>query len=121
MSKIENSTPLLPFDVVDFYPSITLDLLNDALDFATNYANITDDERHIITHTKKSSLFSSGEQWCKKSLSNFLDITMGSYDSAETCELVSCFLLHQITTKHGNNFSLYRDDGVINNPHARLN
>ena len=45
------------------------------------------------------------------SSSNFFDITMGSYDGAETCELVGCFLLHQITTKHGNNFGLYRDDG----------
>ena len=97
--------------MVDFYPSISLDLLNDVLDFAANYANITDDERHI-THAKKSCLFSSGEQWCKKSSSNFFDITMGSYDGAETCELVGCFLLHQITTKHGNNFGLYRDDGL---------
>ena len=61
---------------------------------------------------KHDFLFSSGEQWCKKSSSNFFDITMGSYDGAETCELVGCFLLHQITTKHGNNFGLYRDDGL---------
>ena len=108
----KNQYSFIAFDVVDFYPSISLDLLNDALDFAANYANITDDERHIITHAKKSCLFSSGEQWCKKSSSNFFDITMGSYYGAETCELVSCFLLHKITTKHGNNFGLYRDDGL---------
>ena len=71
-----------------------------------------DDERHIITHAKKSFLFSSGEQWCKKPSSNLFYITMGSDDGAETCELLGCFLLHQITTKHGNNFGLYRDDGL---------
>ena len=98
--------------MVDFYPSISLDLLNDALDFAANYANITDDERHIITHTKKSCLFGSGEQWCKKSSFNFFDITMGSYEGAETCELIGCFLLHQVTTKHGNNLGPYRDDDL---------
>ena len=37
---------------------------------------------------------------------------MGSYYGAESCELVGSFLLHQITTKHGNNFGLYRDDGL---------
>ena len=73
---------------------------------------ITDDERHIITHAKKSCLFSSGEQRCKKSSSDFFDTTMGSYDGGESCELVGSFLLHQITTKHGNNFGLYRDDGL---------
>ena len=37
---------------------------------------------------------------------------MGSYDGAESCERVGSFLLHQITQKHGENFGLYRDDGL---------
>jgi hypothetical protein len=108
----KNQYSFIAFDVADFYPSISLDLLNAALDFASNYDNITDDERHIIVHAKKSCLFSSGEQWCKKSSSDLFDITMGSYDGAESCELVGSFLLHEITMKHGNNFGLYRDDGL---------
>ncbi len=108
----KNQYSFIAFDVADFYPSISLDLLNAALDFASNYDNITDDERHIIVHAKKSCLFSSGEQWCKKSSSDLFDITMVSYDGAESCELVSSFLLHEITMKHGNNFGLYRDDGL---------
>jgi hypothetical protein len=40
------------------------------------------------------------------------DVTMGSFDGAESCELVGSYLLHLITTKHGNNFGLYRDDGL---------
>ena len=39
-------------------------------------------------------------------------VTMGSYDGAESCELVGTFLLHKIKEKHGNNFGLYRDDGL---------
>ena len=54
----------------------------------------------------------SGDQWAKKSSSNLFDITMGSYDGAESCELVGSFLLHNITQKYGNNFGLYRDDGL---------
>ena len=40
---------------------------------------------------------------------------MGSFDGEdfESCELVGSYLLHLITTKHdGNNFGLYRDDGL---------
>ncbi len=51
----------IAFDVVDFYPSITIDLLNKALEFAANYQLISNEEKNIILHTKKSYLFNSGE------------------------------------------------------------
>ena len=91
----------IAFDVVELYPSISIDLLSAALDFASHYHNITDDERYIILHAKKSLLYDSGESWGKKASSNLFDVTMGSYDGAETCELVGAFLLHNI-----------RDDGL---------
>ena len=38
---------------------------------------------------------------------------MGSFDGAEACELVVCYLLHQIKNETGNaNIGLYRDDGL---------
>ena len=37
---------------------------------------------------------------------------MGSWDGAETCELVSAYILSIIKEKHGNNIGLYRDDGL---------
>ena len=38
---------------------------------------------------------------------------MGSFDGAETCELVGLFLLHQMREKFVDiNFGLYRDDGL---------
>ena len=61
---------------------------------------------------KKSCLFNDKEHWGKKESTNLFDVTMGSYDGAGTCELVGSFLLHQITHKHGENFGLYRDDGL---------
>ena len=102
----------IAFDVVDFYPSISVDLLNAALNFASNYVSITDEERHIILHAKKSLLYNTGEPWGKKTTSNLFDVTMGSYDGAESCELVGAYLLHTIKEKHGYNFGLYRDDGL---------
>lgn len=42
----------------------------------------------------------------------FADVTMGSFDGAETCELVGCYLLSLLTKKKGQNIGLYRDDGL---------
>ena len=37
---------------------------------------------------------------------------MGSYDGAETCELVGCYLLSQLKQIPGIDIGLYRDDGL---------
>ena len=113
-NSIENKETysFIAFDVVDFYPSISIDLLNAALEFASNYDNITADEKRIVLHAKKSLLYNSGEAWGKKASSNLFDVTMGSYDVAESCELVGAFLLHKIKEKYDNIFGLYRDDGL---------
>ena len=39
-------------------------------------------------------------------------MAIGSYDGAETCELVGSFILSSITANYGNSFGLYRDDGL---------
>ena len=78
----------------------------------TTTASLMMNGRHIILHAKKSLLYDSGESWGKKASSNLFDVTMGSYDGAETCELVGAFLLHNIKEKYGNSFGLYRDDGL---------
>ena len=88
------------FDIVEFYPSIGQDLLNKALDFASIYDKITAEERNIIIQAKNSLLTNKQQQWQKKSSSTF-DVTMGSFDGAETCELVGGFLLSQLQTKFG--------------------
>ena len=36
----------ISFDIVDFYPSILEELLKEALTFASQYDNITDNEKH---------------------------------------------------------------------------
>ena len=48
----------------------------------------------------------------KKNNSEF-DVTMGSYDGAEICELVGLFLLHELSTIIPKDLTgLYRDDGL---------
>ena len=44
----------IAFDIVNFYPSISHKLLNDALSFAASYADISAEDRNIIFHTKQS-------------------------------------------------------------------
>ena len=48
-----------------------------------------------------------------KSNGSLFDVTMGSYDGAEVCELVGLFILHQLSQLVGvKNIGLYRDDGL---------
>ncbi|XP_022810398.1 uncharacterized protein LOC111347413 [Stylophora pistillata] len=108
----KSSLSFICFDVCEFYPSITEKLLSKALDFASKYCSINSHEREIILHAKRSLLFNDDCPWEKKSASNLFDVTMGSFDGAETCELVGCFLLSILTEKYGQNIGLYRDDGL---------
>ena len=86
------------------------DLLNKALDFASTYNNITMDKRNIIIHAKKSTLIHK-QQPCQKKGDTTFDVMMGSYDGAETCDLVGSFLLSQLQDLNIN-VGLYRDDGL---------
>ena len=112
-NALENkqSNNFISFDIVEFYPSITEDLLNQALDFASTYDNITPDERKIIIQAKNSLLTHKQQQWQKKNPTPF-DVTMGSFDGAETCELVGCYLLTKLQARCKINVGLYRDDGL---------
>ena len=104
----------IAFDVVEFYPSISIELLSEALQFASEYDTITDNERHIILQAKSSLLYSYGEPLGKKTSSNLFDVTMGSYDGAASCELVGAHLLHKIKEQFRSkwDFGLYREDGL---------
>ena len=82
----------IAFDVVEFYPSISINLLGAALEFASKHVTICDDERHIILQAKRSLLYNCGEPWSKRTSSNLFDVTMGSFDGAESCELVGTYL-----------------------------
>ena len=101
------------FDVCDFYPSITEKLLCKTLDFANSYRPISAHERDIIIHAKRSLLFSDNIPWEKKASNDRFDVTMGSFDGAETCELVGCYILSLLTQKYGSNIGLYRVRGCL--------
>jgi len=60
--KNKNNKPFITFDICDFYPSITEDLLCKALSCASHFTNIPTEHQEIILHSKKSILISNGEQ-----------------------------------------------------------
>ena len=102
----------IQFDIKDFYPTISEELLRNSINFAKQMVTITQDEIEIILQCRNSILFNEGEPWLKKGPTQF-DVTMGSWDGAEICELVGLYLLSQL---HGLDkrvsVGLYRDDGL---------
>ena len=110
--KNKHAHTFIFFDIKEFYPSISETLLKKALDFATANTEITEEEKTIIYHARKSLLYNNEHVWIKKE-GGLFDVTMGAFDGAEVCELVGNFLLHQLSTKFNkNDFGLYRDDGL---------
>ena len=98
------------FDIKDFYPSITQDLLNKALNFASEYIYISKCDIDVINHARKSLLFDVSYTWIKKE-GGLFDVSMGAYNGAEMCELVGTYMLYVLFKKYSkNNYGLYRDD-----------
>ena len=97
---------------MDFYGSISPELLRKSLNFASKYVEITDLEKETIMQATNSFLCSNGTTWIKKDGGTF-DITMGGYHGAEICDLVGLFLLSQLAEVIPKGFiGLYRDDGL---------
>ena len=56
----------ISFDIKEFYPTITKELLSKCLSFAEIKVQITEDDKKIIYHSRKSLLFDKGSTWMKK-------------------------------------------------------
>ena len=71
-SNIQNkqSHSFIAFDVANFYPSIAEQLLEQALKFAGNFTNISQEDRDVIFHAKQSLLFDEEIPWTKKDTHN---------------------------------------------------
>ena len=50
----------------DFYPSISEELLEKALNYASQFIDISPEDRKILLQSRKSTLHSKGEAWTKK-------------------------------------------------------
>ena len=92
--KIKKKTcKFIKFDIEEFYPSVSAELLEKSTNFARNIIKIEDKVINIIKHARKSLLLHNGNAWVEKEGNPLFDVTMGSYDGAEVCELVGLYLL----------------------------
>ena len=97
---------------MNFYPSITEKLLKDSIEWARQFLKIEPEDERTILCAKKSLLYNENELWIKKGNCDF-DVAQGSFDGAETCELVGLFLLSKISHIKNTNIGIYRDDGLL--------
>ena len=110
---LKHKKSFISFDVVDFYPSISKDLLLRALKFASDYINISEQDTDIILHTKKTLVFKDGRPWIKADTNEPWEVAQGSYDGAEACELTGLYILSKLRDICGSGAGLYRDDGLM--------
>ena len=95
----------IKFGIAEFYPSISEDLLNKSIDYAKSFKTIGE---NVINAIKLKD-----GTWVKKSDNELFDVTTGSFNGAEVCELVGLYLLDKLSKLLGkDNVGLYRDDGL---------
>ena len=101
----------IKFDIAEFYPSISEDLLNKSIDYAKSFTTIGENDINAIKLARKSLLFSKDGTWVKKGGNELFHVTMGSFDGTEVCELVGLYLLDKLSKLLGKDIvGLYRDD-----------
>ena len=67
----------------------------------------------MIKLARKSLPFHKGRTWIKKGDDTLFDVTRGSFDGDDICELVGWYLLDKLSSLIGReNVGLYRDDGL---------
>ena len=71
----------IKFGIDQFYPSITQNLLEKAVEWSENFVEFTEEEKSIVFSTKQNLLFWNGQAWVKRGDSK-CDVTMGSYNGA---------------------------------------
>ena len=112
--KEKESCAFRQLDIKDFYPTITETILDNAISFAKELTHVSDEKIRIIKHCRKSLLYNNETPWVKKNTPGNFDVTMGSYDGAEVCELVGVYILCLLVNRvDKEDTGLYRDDGLI--------
>ena len=100
------------FDIVNYYPNITVELLTKALKWAELFVDISEQEKNIILQSRKNFLFKNGEYWVKRKDSEF-DVTQGGFDAAEVADIVGLFMLSELEKlKLKATWTSYKDDGL---------
>ena len=116
--KNKSKATFIQFDIIDFYPSITKNILIDSINYARKYIDITVEQYEIILACRKTVLKNNDSTWVKNGLDNF-DVPMGGYDSSQIADLVGLYILDILTRIISpQEVGLYRDDGLLYIPNS---
>ena len=69
----------MQFDIEEFYPSISKELLLKSITYAKTLVNISDEEINTIMHSRKSLLFNNTDIRIKKNGDTDFDVMMGEF------------------------------------------
>ena len=94
--KNKSKATFIQFDMIDFYPSISKEVLIDSIYYVKNYVEITDEQYQIILAWRKTVLANNDSTKIKTGLDNF-DIPMGGYDSAQIADPVGLYILNTLS------------------------
>ena len=110
----KRQSSFVQFDVENFYPSISLNLFNNAIQYASEITEITNCGISIIKHSWKTPLlFNNNQPWRKKSVDPDFGVPVGFYDGAEVCELVGIYILNKVSNITDiDSIGLYHDNGL---------
>ena len=82
----------------ELYSSIKEEILEEDISFAKLLIDTDNHKTRTIKHCRKSLLFHKNVAWKKKTMASCFDVTMGTYDGVEVCELVGIYFVK--TGKH---------------------
>ena len=108
MNSLREKCPIMEFFKLFFKECP----LQNAINFTEQHTKVSEKDKVIIFHARKSLLFSSQHFWIKKE-GRLFDVTMGAFDEAEVCEAVGNFLLYQLSKNYGKkDIDLCKDEGL---------
>ena len=88
---------------------MSIELLDTSISFAKSLNNIEGNIINIVNHARKSLLFGDSDALVKKDRNPLFDVSMGSFNSTEVCELVGFYILNKVKALLGSsNACLFR-------------
>ena len=116
--KNKSKATFIQFDIIDFYPSITKNILTDSFNYSRKYIDITNEQYEIILDCRKTVIKTNESIWVKSGLDNF-DVSIGGYDFSQIADLVGLYILNMLTRIISpQQLGLYHEDGLLYIPNS---
>ena len=112
---LENKSKVtfIQFPIINFYPSISKEILINSINYVKNNIEITDEQYQIILACRKTVLNNDASIWIKIGLDN-IDVPMGGYDSTQIADLMGLYVLNTLSRiVDPIQIGLYQNDDIL--------